>query len=136
MLYILSVVCAVATLRQERPRLMVETFSLRRSTKSNKLLKQAKNPIAATPATFLFNRFLVVFTLRDGSAIIIFNFCEDGVITTNHACSEFELKTIFDRMLIPLNPAIRERVIRERGKIRGMRHISFKSSWLSACAIC
>ena len=96
MLYILSVVCAVARLRRDRPRLMVEPFSLRRSTKSSKLLKQAKNPLSATPATLFFSRFFVVLALRDGSVIIIFNFCEDEVITTNHACSEFELKTVFD----------------------------------------
>jgi len=74
---------------------MVETFSLRRSTKSSKLLKQAKNPLSVTPATLLFSRFFVALALRSGSAIIIFNFCEGGVITTNHAYSEFELKTIF-----------------------------------------
>jgi hypothetical protein len=99
MLYILTAVYAAATLRRGHPGLTAETFSLRRSTKSNKLPKQAKNLLSATPATCLSSRFRVVFALKNGSAIIIFNSCEDGVITANHACSEFESKALCSRTL-------------------------------------
>jgi hypothetical protein len=39
--------------------------------------------------------FLFAFALRKGSFIIIFNLCEDEVITTNNACSELEYKEAY-----------------------------------------
>ena len=40
----------------------------------------------------------VVFAFRNGSTIFIFNLCEDEVIITNHACSEFESKQLFSKL--------------------------------------
>src|SRR4030042_3123278 len=101
--------------------LMVGTFSPRRSTKSNKLQRQAKSRLLTTPVTLLFSHFSVILALKNGSTFIIFNSCEDGVITSNHAASELELKTVSNRtQLIPLKFVIRERANHEIGKIHRM----------------
>jgi hypothetical protein len=90
---ILPDACAAATSRQDHPKLTAETFSPKRSTRSSKPLKQPKNPRTTTPATCSISRFHIVFALRNGSTIIIFNLCEDNIITTTHQYSEFESNT-------------------------------------------